>query len=286
MVQVSIIIPGYNEEKDIGKCISSLQMQSFFDFEMIIVDDGSIDKTVEIVKSFQKKDKRIKLIKGNHKGPGFSRNLGANKSKGKILVFIDSDMTFDKDYLKNLIVSMQKDKNLIGTTHDYEIANNLDNLWSRCWGKNRIDLRNKELGGIFRAIRKDKFLELGGFDSKYGYADDQTFWLKYKVLPYIAKNTTCYHKNPETLGEVYKQSRWIGASINLKITNLPIIKYFIPFIAVIASPVAIPILLIKKCYKNKNFKLFFPWMFIFMSVRYFGTIAGIFRKIYFNKNMR
>lgn len=285
---ISIIIPTYNEEKDIPECLDSLLNQSFKNFEIIVVDDGSTDRTKEIIKEFQKKDKRIKLIEGEHKGPGFSRNLGAKKAKGEILVFVDADMTFDKNYIKNLIKPILKDKTgkILGTTHDYEAVKNIDNIWSRCWGKVRISKEDAKEVKIFRAIRKEKFLEMGGFDLKYGYADDQTFWFKYKIRPVVAKNTLCYHKNPATLKEVYKQSRWIGASIDNKLLNLQIIKYFVPFFMIVCFPLAIPLLSIKKCYRIKNYRLFFPWMLIFMSVRYLGTIEGIIRKMFFKINVK
>ena len=223
---VSIVIPTYNEEKDIGKCLSSLKEQSYKKIEIVLVDDGSTDKTLEIVKKF----KGIKVIKGEHKGTAFSRNLGAKQAKGEILVFIDADMCFDKDYIKNLVMPIVNDETgkLIGTTHDYEIATNTDNKYSYLWGKIRVSKEDAKNVKIFRAIRKDKFLELGGFDSKYGYADDQTFWFKHKIKPQVAENTTCYHKNPSSLKSTFKQARWIGASWKQRffIFKIPIVNYF------------------------------------------------------------
>jgi len=282
MVLVSIIIPTYNEEKDIAECLKSLKIQSLRNFETIIVDDGSTDRTIEIAKKF-----RVKIVKGEHRGPGYSRNLGARTARGSILVFVDADMTFDKDYLKNLIAPLIKDKRLIGSTHDYEIAGNLKNIWSRCWGNVRVDGRGKKVpswGIPFRAIRKDKFLELGGFDPKYGYADDLTFWFKYKMIPVYGQNATCYHKNPETLKEIYRQSRWIGASLENALLKTSL-KYLAPFLMAIASPIAVPILAIKRCIKLKSISLFLP-MNVFIAVRYFGTIAGIYRRIYLNRNIK
>ena len=278
---LSVVIPTYNEEKDIGFCIESLNKQSFGNFEIIIVDDGSTDKTKEILSKF----KKVKIISGQHKGPGFSRNLGAKSARGKILIFIDADMTFDKDYLKNLTAPF-KDKSIIGTTHDYEVVENIKNIWSRCWGRVRVSKEEAKDVKIFRAIRKDKFLKLGGFDPQYGYADDQTFWFKYKIKPVVAKNATCYHRNPETLKGVYKQSRWIGASIDNSLTRTPLLMQIAPFFLILISPLAIPILSIKRCSKNNNFKILFPWMITFMAARYFGTITGIFRKAYLKKNLR
>jgi len=127
---------------------------------------------------------------------------------------------------------------------------------------------------------------LGGFDPKYGYADDQTLWFKFKIKPIVARNTLCYHKNPETLKAVYRQSKWIGSSIDNLLFKLSLIKYLLLIFLVILSPVNIFILSLKKCHKNKDFKIFFPWMLIFMTVRYFGNLLGYFKKIYFKTNYR
>ncbi len=277
-IKLSVIIPCYNEEKDILECLKSLAEQSFQNFEVIIVDDGSKDRTLEIMNEFADKNKKItiRILKQNHKGPGEARNLGANKAKGEILVFIDADMTFDKDYLKNLIEPLNKQE-IIGTTHELEIVKNIDNIWSRCWGKIRVSKEDAKNMKVFRAIRKNKFLEFGGFDPKYGYADDQTFWFKYKIKPVVAKNAVCYHKNPENLKQIYRQSRWIGASHNInliKITGM-----------IFLFPILIPVLAIRKCYKNKDF-LIFPAMLFFMTSRYFGNLNGYLRKIFWGHNFR
>ncbi|MEK6855964.1 MAG: glycosyltransferase family A protein [Nanoarchaeota archaeon] len=281
MSKVTIVVPTYNEEKDIGECLKSLRKQSYKDFERIIVDDGSNDKTIEIVKRFSE----VRIIKGQHRGPGFSRNLGAKKAKGEILVFIDSDMTFDRDYIKNLVNPLLKNKKILGTTHDYELVKNTDNIWSRCWGKVRVSKKDANEVKIFRAIRKNRFIELGGFEPKYGYADDQTFWFKYKLRPAVAKNTTCYHKNPETLKAVFKQSKWIGASLDNFLFEIPILNYMLPLLMVLIGPIVIIFLAFKKCIKNKDFSVI-HYMIVFLFVRYFGTIAGLSRKIYQGINLR
>jgi glycosyltransferase involved in cell wall biosynthesis len=287
---VSVIIPVYNEEKDVVKCIESLAKQSHKNFEIIIVDDGSTDKTLSIAKDTARKNKLIlKTLRQNHQGPGKARNLGAKQAKGEILIFIDADMTFHRDYLKNLIkpILMDKEKKVLGTTHDYETAENIDNIWSRCWGKIRVENPNPDSARIFRAIRKNKFLELGGFDSKYGYADDQTLWFKYKIKPNIAKNTECYHKNPETLKQVYRQSRWIGASLyrDLFLLKLPVVNILIMGLAYVLSPLLLIVMVLYRMIKRKDYKLFF-YYWPFIAARYFGTIKGIINRVFLNKNFR
>ena len=278
---VSVIIPTYNEEKDIGNCLSSLKNQSYKNFEIILVDDGSKDNTLDVAKKFPK----VKMIKGEHRGPGFSRNLGAKEAKGNILVFIDADMSFEKDYIKNLIKPIIADKKgeVIGTTHDYEVAVNIENKWSNLWGKIRVSKEQAKDIKIFRAIRKEKFLGLGGFDPRYGYADDQSFWFKYKIKPIVAKDTTCYHKNPETLRGTYKQARWIGASWKerFSIFKFPIIGH----IAALILFFLMPFLIILKSFSNKE-KGSFKERLGFYFFKFYGYYFGIFRAVFLGINYR
>jgi glycosyltransferase involved in cell wall biosynthesis len=85
----SVIMPVYNRERLVGRSIKSVLAQTFSDWEMIVVDDGSTDWTRNKVQSFS--DSRIKLIRQENKGPGAARNLAASLANGKYLAFLDSD---------------------------------------------------------------------------------------------------------------------------------------------------------------------------------------------------
>ncbi|HRZ85776.1 MAG TPA: glycosyltransferase family A protein [Candidatus Paceibacterota bacterium] len=278
-IEVSVIIPAYNEENYIGKCLESLKKQSYKNFEIIVVDDGSTDKTKEIIKKF----KKVRILSGEHKGPGYSRNIGAKNAFGKILVFIDSDMYFDKNYLINLIKPIKENKDIIGTTHDYEVAVNVNNFYSLLWGKLRVTKENAKEVKIFRAIKKEKFFEFGEFDQKYGYADDQTFWFKYKIKPIVAKDTICYHKNPETLKETYKQAKWIGASWKERfiIFKMPVIKFILPLILILF----VPLLALIKSLKSKESIPYFVKLKFYL-VKFIGYLIGTLKAIYKNNVVR
>lgn len=281
MIKVSVIIPVYNEEKDIRACLESLRKQSLKEKEVIVVDDGSTDGTREAVQEYRE----VKLLTGTHKGPGASRNLGAKKARGKYLIFVDADMTFSANYLKNLIAPLERDATLIGTCHDYEIVTNTSNIWSRCWGKIRVSKEQAKDVKIFRAIRTKVFLAKGGFDPRYGYADDQTLWFKHGLKSVPAPHTTCYHRNPETLSGVYKQSRWIGASFDAWPLQVQVIKYFVPLFAFLVSPIMVPLVTIKRTFMMKEYTII-PQMLLFVIIRYVGTFFGLARKLYFQTNVR
>ncbi|WP_051233605.1 glycosyltransferase family 2 protein [Butyrivibrio sp. NC3005] len=101
-VTVSVIMPAYNTEDYIDQCIKSILNQTFTDFELLIVDDGSTDKTGEIIDYYADNDKRIKVFHHVNMGISFSRNFAIAKSIGDYICFIDSDDYIAEDYLENL----------------------------------------------------------------------------------------------------------------------------------------------------------------------------------------
>ena len=101
MAQVSIIVPVYQVEKYIRKCIESIQAQTFSDFELILVDDGSKDASGKICDEYAKKDDRIKVIHKKNEGVALARNDGIKLSKGKYVCFIDGDDWIEKFMIEN-----------------------------------------------------------------------------------------------------------------------------------------------------------------------------------------
>lgn len=99
---ISVIIPVYNAEKYVVRCIESVQAQTYTDWQMILVDDGSKDKSLEICQGYAGTDNRICVIHQENAGPGIARNVGVECAKGKYVVFIDSDDYIDKDYFQLL----------------------------------------------------------------------------------------------------------------------------------------------------------------------------------------
>ncbi len=214
-MKVSIIIPVYNEEKYVKKCVESLVEQKYPDFEIIVVDDGSTDKTTEILNDFANQ-KKILLLKQKHLGPGCARNLGASFAKGEILVFVDADMIFDEAFLLNLIKPIIEGK-CKGTFSKEEYIANWDKKIAKFWqynrgiySKNMVEKKYDLEAPVFRAILKNEFEKVGGYDQDIGYTDD---WSLSKKLGYFARNAkgaVYYHFNPETYIEVQDQASWIG----------------------------------------------------------------------------
>lgn len=90
-LMVSIIIPVYNAEKSIGRCVDSVLNQGFGDFELLLVDDGSTDSSGELCDEFQKRDSRVRVIHKENSGVSDARNMAMDLAKGKYIQFLDSD---------------------------------------------------------------------------------------------------------------------------------------------------------------------------------------------------
>ena len=109
----SIIIPTLNEENYIENIISSLEKQTYKNFEVIIVDNGSKDRTVEIIKKIQKKSLlKIILVFCKQRGISYARNYGVKYAKGEYIVFFDADGVVSKNYLKNANNILIRNRNL------------------------------------------------------------------------------------------------------------------------------------------------------------------------------
>lgn len=107
--QISIVIPAYNAEKYIERCVDSIITQTFQDFEIIIVNNGSVDGTKEICEELEKKDNRISFhdMGEENKGVSCARNLGIQKSEGEYISFVDADDILRVDMLETLWNQMQ-----------------------------------------------------------------------------------------------------------------------------------------------------------------------------------
>lgn len=108
MPDISIIVPIYNAEKYLNKCLDSLVNQTKKELEFILVNDGSTDNSEKIIKSY--KDARIKYFKNKNQGIGKTRNFGIEKATGKYLMFLDSDDYLDLDACKKVYEKSTKDK--------------------------------------------------------------------------------------------------------------------------------------------------------------------------------
>lgn len=105
---ISVIIPVYNEEKYIQECMDSLLNQTYLDFEIICVDDGSTDKSLQILQEYAKLDSRVKILTQQNQYAGVARNNGLKIARGKYVIFLDADDYFRENMLKKLFMKAEE----------------------------------------------------------------------------------------------------------------------------------------------------------------------------------
>lgn len=177
---VSVIVPVYNTEKYLPECIESVLFQSYTDFELLLIDDGSTDGSGLICDEYARKDFRIKVVHKSNGGVSSARNEGLDIARGEYVCFVDSDDWVCKDYLKNLVLGMKRGTDLViaaladGTSPSYSTYFDL-NEYFRVYS--RLALIYSPCAKLFRnKIIIDSCLR---FDTNVNYGEDTLFNLAY-----------------------------------------------------------------------------------------------------------
>ena len=179
LTNVSVVIPTYNRGEKLKLAIEALINSEFKTYEIIIVDDGSTDKTEEIVKEFN----QVKYLTQEHLGAAAARNKGGFAARGDLVFFTDSDCMVDKKCLGNLVskISESEDIAIVGC----RIKGVTKGFWAKCFDYSHFhsfmspkrSLRKFVCGSGF-IVRKQIFDNIGGFDKNLRIAEDEDFSLR------------------------------------------------------------------------------------------------------------
>jgi cellulose synthase/poly-beta-1,6-N-acetylglucosamine synthase-like glycosyltransferase len=207
--RASVIIPVFNEEKNIPDCLNSLLNQSLkhSQYEIIVIDDGSTDNTDKIIE--ENFSNSVKLIKQNKKGPAAARNKGAELAESDIIVFTDADCELDANWLREMIIPIEK-QNVDGVQGRYKSKqNNIVARFTQHEIEQRYKLLNRKkyidfVSTYSAAYKKEVFMSVGGFNTDYKISSGEDTELSYKLQKQGYKmifnqNAICYHHHPESL---------------------------------------------------------------------------------------
>ena len=155
---ISVIVPVYNVEKFLDKCISSIVNQTYKNLEIILIDDGSTDESVQICDKWQEKDNRVRLTHKENTGVSDTRNIGLEKTTGEYICFVDSDDYIEPDYIENLYKSLtENNADIASCGHIAEAYSNSVILFSN---SNFVADTEETLKRLF--LRNDVFPVLWG----------------------------------------------------------------------------------------------------------------------------
>ena len=237
MKTLSVVVPVYNSEKYLQRCIDSILSSTYQDIELILVDDGSLDKTYSKCSEWKTNNSRIILVKKKNQGPSSARNYGIENSKGDYLVFLDSDDFLDSDYLELLskkIHSENIDTIFCGYKAIYEngklaetiipeyeksiyAQNEIKDIISRFIGYSMEDFYSKlngdyrkkrEFSSVWRFCYSTKIIHDNNirFDESVGFGEDIIFNSLYLAFSkkLMISNITAYNYQYSTNGLVQR----------------------------------------------------------------------------------
>lgn len=140
MPEITVFVPAYNVEHFIERCLDSIVAQTYQNFEIVVVNDGSPDNSETVIKTYQKKEPRLRYFYQENQGLGEARNHGIREAKGKFICFIDSDDFIEPTYLEELYGAIKREKADIAycgmqrVTKDHKVVESIyqteEELWS------------------------------------------------------------------------------------------------------------------------------------------------------------
>ena len=225
-MKISAIVPVYNTEKLVCRCIDSVLAQSFPDWELILIDDGSTDGSLDVLKSYEKKDSRIKVIHQENAGPGLARNRGIKEASGIYIVFIDSDDVIKPYYFEKLshetadvvfidIDQVDENFNVLHEEHmsDYQSLSKDDLLRGQMTGKILW-------GGVRKAVKRE-LLNRNGIEfteHKVGEEAIYSFLLIYYAINFSFIEGTVYEyvNRAGSQSDTKDDDPWGSVAITLK----------------------------------------------------------------------
>ncbi|WP_419675999.1 glycosyltransferase family 2 protein [Aliarcobacter butzleri] len=239
---ISVVIPLFNKEKFILRTINSVLNQTIHNFEIVIVDDGSTDKSASIVKSL--KDQRIKLISQDNSGVSIARNNGVNQAKYEYIAFLDADDEWYSNHLEELNKLIQRFPEANLWISGYERSTEKKTSEDKYKIYKLKEYLTDRLNGIriawtsAVAVSKTKFLDKNGFMPNYNNGEDQALWLELVSRGYIIKGykvTAKYNIYDDSLSSklIFKEDacmltvdRLIQANIDLTDETKNLLKEF------------------------------------------------------------
>lgn len=218
--KVSIIIPCYNIEKYVEKCLNSIIKQTERNIEIICVNDGSEDNTLKLLQKYQQIDNRIKIVEKNNGGVASARNVGIRESNGEYIMFVDGDDYIDRNMVKQLYVEAKRNEIDIIKCNRYDVYPKARKIIRRkpLWEENKIIekeffkkeiymdfFKRSKLGSVWMTLIKSEIIKKNNiyFNEKMHVDEDVVFsfqvFLKAKRFMYIKEPYYYYVRHGEGL---------------------------------------------------------------------------------------
>lgn len=285
--KISVVIPTYNEEKSIAKCLNSLTNQTYKNHEILVIDNNSTDETYNIIKKFQKINKKIKYIFEPKQGRSYARNSGIKNSRSKIIAMIDADCIAPKNWLDILTKPIRTNKEKITMGGE---SVEIKNFWTLSVQKKREECLKNYLKNEHISILDTKNFAIKSnlaknilFDNKLKRCEDTDFYLRIKnkaKIKYI-KNINVKHYHEASFFELIKinfiSGFWIGIIYKKHKKNPQIINDGLFNFLKYSNIISYPFWFVKQIYNKPINELYFEFLYE-ISFKAGGIIGQIHKK--------
>lgn len=182
--RVSVVLPVRNGERYVKAAVESILRQTFEDFELLLLDDGSTDRTPALLEEFSARDRRIRVLAGRHRGLVRTLNAGFEEAQGEFVARMDADDTALPTRLAAQVDALENDSGLgmVGAAVTV-VAEDLQYLWTARYPTHDCAIRKALMSGSPFAhpvvtMRKSAFVKAGGYRAQFAHAEDYDLWLR------------------------------------------------------------------------------------------------------------
>lgn len=192
---ISVVIPLYNKEKSIERTILSVLNQTYGDYELVVVNDGSTDRSLDVVERMNGlTNERVRVINQENAGVSAARNRGIQEAKGEYIAFLDGDDLWDKDFLKEMVRLMEDypGKSIYGLACAKIVGDDIPNNETQTYyrGETHWDWKTMAYSGSSSCVNKKDALEVGLFDTRMTHGEDLDMWWRLQ----LKNGGACYAK--------------------------------------------------------------------------------------------
>jgi glycosyltransferase involved in cell wall biosynthesis len=210
---VSVVMPAYNVSAYVADAVASVQAQTFSNFELLIVDDGSTDDTADIVRRFAASDNRIRLLRQDNRGLAAARNTALRHARGGFIALLDSDDLWEPRFLEAQVALLEQRPEIdIVTGNGWTLGSHEDGQPARPWPDSRPTpdlwtILGDELSVFIMSVfRRRVYDTIGGFDEMLRTNEDFDFWLRAALAGFK------FARNDEPLGHYRRRDDSLSAS--------------------------------------------------------------------------
>ena len=266
-MKISVIVPVYNAEKYIDRCIKSIIGQTYTVWELFLIDDGSNDNSLSIILKYAEKDERITVISQNNQGAGAARNRGLDYVSGDYIVFVDSDDYIEPQYFELLSVHLEDIVFIDVNRRDPKGNITKKEKLSKLKDKKKDDILRDQMtgkalwGGVRKAVKSSLINEYGIRFSQHTVGEEAiySFLLLFyaKTFSFIDKPVYNYEVHSDSLSQTIQEDPWGPVSLALvdKVKELGVYeKYANTLNGFIFTAGMISLVRLAKLYRYKEFK--------------------------------